>query len=158
MKTFLEYITENDDLRYDNPGGDWLKGKQTDAEASYSRYKGITGSTTAYTRNRTVKLKVDAIKHLPGARGEEAWRDHSSKMDDLEKEVGHPSNFNSEQNPIMLAVNHRGEAFVQEGNHRLAYAAKHKIPHIHAEVRYYNGGEEADGPMHPSKLAGMSAS
>jgi hypothetical protein len=157
MKSFQDYINENADLRYDNPGGDWLKHKQEDAEASYGRFKGITGSTTAYTRNRTIKLKVDAIKHLPGARGEEAYRDHSSKMADLEKDVGHPHNFNSEKYPIMLAVNHRGEAFVQEGNHRLAYAAKHKIPHIHAEVRYYNGGEEKDGPLHPSKLKAIAA-
>lgn len=157
MKSFLDYINENADLRYDNPGGDWLKNNQEDAEASYGRYRGITGKTTAYS-TKLMKLKTDHIKGFPGARGEEEYRDHSSKMDDLEKDVGHPSNFNSEKHPIMIGVNHRGEPHVIEGNHRLAYAAKNKIPHIHVEVRYYNGGEEADGPMHPSKLSGMSAS
>lgn len=149
MKSFLEYIKE--ELRIDNPGGDWLKHKQEDAEKSYGRYRGITGSITAYHKDGPQKLRVDAIKNFPGARGEEAWRNDSPKMDDLEKDIGHPSNFNSKEHPIMIAVNHRGEPHIQEGNHRLAYAVKHKIPHIHAEVRYYNGGEEADGPMHPSK-------
>jgi hypothetical protein len=78
-------------------------------------------------------------------------------MDNLEKEIGHPDNFNSEANPISIGINHRGEPHVMEGNHRLAYALKHKIPHIHAEVRYYNGGEEASGPMHPSKLKDVMA-
>jgi hypothetical protein len=39
---------------------------------------------------------------------------------------------------------------------RQADAVKHKIPHIHAEVRYYNGGEKVDGPMHPSKLKAIT--
>jgi len=149
MKSCTQFIKEQ--LKVDNPGGTWLQHKQEDADSLYHRHKGMGGAVTGYYPS-PLKLDPQKIKHLPGARGEEAYRHNSPKLHDLEKQVGDPSNFDTKGNSILIGVNHRGEPHVIEGNHRLAYAVKHKIPHIHADVRYYNGGEAVDGPMHPSRV------
>ena len=163
-----ETIRESTDalkFQRDNPGGDWLKYKQEDAEDTMRRYsgradsslaKGITGSVTGYYSKKLL-LPVDHIKGTPGAMGEESFVNSpdNKKMADLKSEIGSPHQFNSKQNPIFIAVNHKGDAYTMEGNHRLAYAANHGISHIHAEVRYFNGGEDVDGPMHPSKLISL---
>ena len=154
MKSFIEFIKE--DIKIDNPGGQWLKNKQEDADKGYSKRKGIEGSVTGYYKTNH-KLPVDKIKNIPGARGEEEYRNDETnpKSQDLSKEIGHPSNFNTQKNPILIGVNHRGEPHVVEGNHRLAYAVKNKIPHIHAEVKYYNGGESVNGGFHPDDVKKM---
>lgn len=155
----LESVEHGLKFKVDNPGGDWLKYKQEDAEERMRKYghsdthlgKGMTGSITGYY-NKPVHIPVKHIQNLPGATGEEKFRDTGTKQKSLEKEVGHPDNFDTKKHPIFIGVNHLGHGYVMEGNHRLAYAKKHGISHIHAEVRYYNGGEDAEGPLHPDKL------
>lgn len=149
MFSFKQYLKEK--FKIDNPGGTWLKHKQEDANDDYPTYKGYNGATTGYFTGR-LKIPVHHIKNMPGARGEHKFRNNDLKLMALEKEVGHPSNFDSKKHPILIGVNHKGESSILEGNHRLAYAHKHKISHIHAEVRYYNGGEEAKGNFHPDTI------
>lgn len=153
MLSFKKFILneKNSSLEFtqDNPGGEWLKNKQKRAEENPS-LRGIVGSTTGYF-NHKAKIPTDKLDYLPGARGEHEFRDNSEKLKNLEKEIGHPSNFNSKKYPIMVGVNHNGNAHVMEGNHRLAYAKKYGISPIHTEVKYYNGGEEYK-PKHPDTL------
>jgi hypothetical protein len=154
MKTFKRFIVENKDdapkFRTDNPGGDWLKHKQADADKDTLRH-GLRGGTTGYF-SKNLRLPVAVLHHLPGAMGEEKFRDDPKKPKaaNVEKQIGHPSKFDSEKHPIMVGVNHKGHAYVMEGNHRLAYAKRHKISHIHTELKYYNGGEDVkDGTLPP---------
>jgi hypothetical protein len=155
MKTFKRFIVENKDdgpkFKRDNPGGDWLKHKQEDADADTRRH-GLRGATTGWF-DKNLHLPVSSLKDLPGAMGEHKFRNDatSSKSEQLTKDVGHPKNFQKNgDHPIMIGVNHRGEAHVMEGNHRLAYAKRHKISHIHTELKYYNGGEDVkDGTLPP---------
>ena len=154
MKSFKLFLESVPTFRRDNPGGDWLKHKQEDAEASMDRTRGITGATTGYFNN-TLWLPVSHLSSLRGARGEEAYRDSGPKQDRLSQQIGHPSNFNTKDNPIMVGINHNGEGVIPEGNHRLAYAKKHGISHIHAEVRYYNGGEDHEGPYSPKSMLAL---
>lgn len=160
MKSFIQFCPENAssslEFKSDNPGGQWLKDKQEDAESRYSRNKGTNGATTGYF-NRAVKMKTSDIKSIKGVNGEEKYRGDSNapKRKYLNDEIGHPSNFNSRKNPILIGVNHRGESHVIEGNHRLAYAADNGIQHIHSDIRYFNGGEDAvstSSPLHPSNI------
>jgi hypothetical protein len=169
MKTFKEFITEEEKglhLYVDNPGGDWLKGRQASAEEQMKSKrnkgdasgKGITRDATASFRKgrdtTSLNLPVEHLSKLRGAMDEHETRDDEStyKNEKLNKQIGDPSNFDSEKYPISISVNHKGEGFVMEGNHRLAYAKRHGISHIHARVDYRNGGEEVEGHMHPSKL------
>lgn len=167
MKSFKQFLKEDEHtenklgLSVDNPGGDWEKRKQRDAAKDMRDHKGrdtfrstgLHGSVTGAFKKHP-HIPVDHIKDLPGAMGEHKHKHLSSsgKMKDLEKEVGHPSKFDSKKHPIFIGVNHRGHGHVLEGNHRLEYARKHGISHIHAEVRYFNGGERAKGKLHPKKL------
>lgn len=158
MKTFKQFLSEEEKratFRSDNPGGEWLQREKTYAENKYSNHnKGILGSTTGYY-SKSLKLKTDMIKHAKGLRDEHQYRNHSPKLENLEKTIGDPKNFDTKKYPILIHVNHRGEGYVGEGNHRLAYAVKHKIPTIHADVRYWNGGEAHKGQWHPSEVEKM---
>jgi hypothetical protein len=145
----------------DNPGGDWLDYKQQQAREFIAKHrddnsslgKGFSGAVTGYY-NKPLNLPVRHLTNLPGAMGEEEYRSDTNnpKMHSLEKEIGDPKNFDSKAHPIFIAVNHMGHSYVIEGNHRLEYARKHGISHIHAEVRYFNGGEAVNKQMHPDKL------
>jgi hypothetical protein len=154
MKSFKTFLLEN--IVIDNPGGEWLKGKQEDAQYGITRHKGLRGAVTGYYKS-PIRLRVDKIKDIPGSMGEEEFRNSSPKMKALEDDIGHPSKFDSKKNPIMIGVNHLGNPYVMEGNHRLAYAAKHGIEHIHTEVKYYNGGETRQKGFHPSDVQKMKA-
>lgn len=138
----------------DIPNDNWLRNKQSNANDTYHRHKGIVGSVTG-SFGSSVKLPVMSIKHLPGLMDEHEYRydPKSTKMKRLENSVEDSGKFDSKNNPIFITVNHRGEAFISEGNHRLAYAEKNGIQDIHAEVRYYNGGElNVSGVLHPDYI------
>jgi hypothetical protein len=151
MKTFIQFIEEAK-FRRDNPGGSWLEYKQKNAEEHYDKKKGLHGGTTGwFTHN--LNLPVSHLSSVEGLMGEHKFRDSGPKQDRLSAEIGNPSNFNSKDHPIMVGINHRGVPFVMEGNHRLAYAKKHGITHIHAEVKYYNGGEDREGAYSPKSLS-----
>ena len=147
----------------DNPGGQWLKSKVAKAEedmatapdSSY-RSKGLAGSTTAYTKT-AVMLPVADLAGVPGAQNE-APAPGSRKYDDLAADVA-ARGFQQEQdgNAILVGVNHLGQPYLLEGNHRVAVAAANGIHTIRAEVRWYNGGETADGTFTPAKVKEMTA-
>jgi hypothetical protein len=51
----------------------------------------------------------------------------------------------------MVAYN--GEAWVNEGNHRIMAAYRLNWPDMPIEIRYFDGGERIkDGPMYPGKI------
>lgn len=153
MLSFIEYLREME-LRTDNPGGDWLKNQRKDAARKFRKYgRGAWGSVTAHTQG-PIRIPVDHIKHLPGSNGEEKFRDDPTavKSARLEREVGHPSRFTTKDHPVTIVVNHKGQPYIADGNHRTAYAARHGISHVHATVSYHAGGEDARGPLHPNKL------
>lgn len=156
-----ESIEDPLEFHTDNPGGEWLQYKQQSArewmqkhgDSDTSLGKGFSGAVTGYF-NKPLNLPVQHLSKLPGAMGEEQYRGSTTnqKMKNLESEIGSPDNFDSKKYPIFVAVNHMGHAYVMEGNHRLEYARKNGISHIHTEVRYFNGGETADKLMHPSTI------
>lgn len=155
MKRFVEYITESEEVKFkrDNPGGDWLRRKQENANDGYKHHKGLRGSTTGYFTHN-LHLPVKHLKHIPGAMGEEEYRDNfdSHKHKELSKSVA-KHGFDTKKHPILIGVNHYGKPHVLEGNHRLAHAIKHGHEKIHADVRYWNGGEDVKGQgFHPDQV------
>ncbi len=144
-------------IQYDNPGGDWLAQKQARAEENMARTdlsvlrssmkKGISGATTAWSG--PVFLPTSLLKDLPGASGENR-RPGDPKFDQLDRLVQNYG-FKEDQdgNAVLVGVNHKGEAYLIEGNTRTAVAASRGIERLRAEVRWFNGGETADGPITP---------
>lgn len=142
--------------RRDNPGGDWLMYKQRNANDPQHRpdfFKKLTGSITAWMgSSKPMLLPVDALKTIPGARGERR-RPGEYQFDHLMKQVKYdPYGFNNRQDPILIGVNHDGDAYVIEGNTRIAVAAALDVKYIFAEIRYWNGGEDVDGPWSPKRV------
>lgn len=144
-------------VRVDNPGGAWLAEKQQYAEEVMaqqhsvlrsSRAKGLVGPSTAFTTT-PVFLPTELLASLPGASGENRVPG-DPKFDQLDRLVQNYG-FKEDQdgNAVLVGVNHLGQAFLIEGNTRTAVAASRGIKRIRAEVRWFNGGETADGPITP---------
>jgi DNA-binding transcriptional MerR regulator len=148
-------------LRSDNPGGEWLEEKR-----DYSKEKGrneygvphIFGSVTGYYK-REVLVPVDVLAEVKGMRGEQSnVRDDSMKFltDYMEKNNKLPpfsQNRPDEQYFPFIQVYQDGTPYVNEGNHRIMTAKKLGWKFIPLELRYFNGSENEDGPLSPSKIA-----
>jgi hypothetical protein len=142
----------------DNPGGKWLERKIEDVEAAMRRApagtateKGIAGATTAYTRG-AVMLPVNMVTNLPGAMDENRVPGDPKYDRLMEKIDADGWKEDQDGNAILIGVNHRGEAYIVEGNTRTAAATALGVPDIRAEVRWYNGGESQPGPITPDTV------
>ena len=155
MKSFKTFCESVGDVKpvfmRDNPGGDWLKYKQEDAEKYHQRTNYIGGAVTANFRN--LRIPTSDLVQLRGAMGEEKHRKPGGvKYDRLAADVDANGWDDAPIHQIYIGVNHRGEAFIGEGNHRSQVAHDKGISHIWAEVRYFNGGEQVPGPWHPDEV------
>ena len=163
------YRTDNPATKgYDN-GKEWLKNKQKTAEDKAKKYSGdsatgklLSGAITGYMGQDFKKplfLNTEMLSKLKGANDESRYAGES-RYDALRKRVDERG-FDPEQkydsedkfgNAIVIGVNHKGKAFIIEGNTRVAVAKDLNVPSIRAEVKYYNGAEEVDGPYSPQNI------
>ena len=60
-------------------------------------------------------------------------------------------------NAPFIMVMHDGQAWVNEGNHRIMVAAKLGWEYIPIELKYYVGGEDEATTFHPSKIKAYDA-
>ena len=149
---------DNPAVRGEERGKQWLAGKQRDAEEDAagastrigSRARMLTGATTAWADN--LELPVSEVAKLKGVMGENR-RPGDEQYDAIMRSVY--KNGWQQDWPIMIFVNHKGEAFIHEGNTRTAVARDIGQETIKAEVRWYNGGEMAAGDWSPAKVAEM---
>jgi hypothetical protein len=145
------------DFVKDNPGGDWLAKKQSYA-FEYPRMKGIDGAITGWMGGKSdLFLPTHVLKSIEPLNNEKRVAGEP-RFDDLMSSVS-KEGFDPHQkgNKVVVAVNHHGKPFILEGNTRVAVAHAMGVPSVKAEVRYWNGAEEADGPMHPDKVSAMAA-
>jgi hypothetical protein len=149
----------------DNPalkmssGVEWLEHKQRVADETYSERRGITGSTTATlgSGDKDMFLPTDFMRRIPGLLDERRVPgevQYERLMQDVRERGFLPD---QDRNRIVLGINHRGEAFIIEGNTRTAVASDLGIPNVRVEVRYKNGGEMVEGPFSPDNIARIAA-
>ena len=142
-----------DRVWHDNPGRDWLKDEIEYAKSKYvpntKTKKGhvIVGSVTAGFEGR---LPVSMIKNLPGENNEHLNKEILSDF----KSIPIKESIKKEgvKEPITIFVNHLGDAYISEGNHRTALAADIGLKDVPVEVRYFAGGELIDGPWKLNKF------
>jgi len=154
-----EFIAEGK-LSVDVPNEEWLQGK-----IDYARSKGrdrfgapYFGTTTAYVKGTPPQVRVVKLSFLPGMRNEQMnvrQDDLKWLMDYMERTGKLPpkgSDPNDEYLPfIMVAYN--GEAWVNEGNHRIMAAYRLNWQTMPVEISYFDGGERIEsGPMYPAKI------
>ena len=155
-------VSIDNPARRDNDGKEWLAKKQEYAMEKYNpedpgfSSKGLNGSTTGVIRD--LHLPTDMLSNLKGVNNEHEFRDgqvhfHAAgskrKFDDIKHsfEAGEKQEW-----PVDIRVNHLGDAYISEGNHRVAVSKAMGRPTVYANITYHNGGEDVDGPMHPSKI------
>lgn len=150
------------------PNDEWLKSKQEHVLSGGRHPSGAFkrfGSTTGYFRSgpehegrRNVMMPVPLLASIPGVMEEQKnVRQHA--LDWLTDEMGRtgklPLNSSGEEYAPHVWVNHEGEAFVAEGNHRIMAAQKLGMTHLPVELEYVNGGERVNGPFHPDRILDM---
>lgn len=144
----------------DNPSEEWVKNKQKYAE-KYAREGGksaqklLSGPQTAFLgtdNKKPLYLDTEFLSTLKGA-NDEVTDMSNPKYVDLKKSV-EKEGFVPDQkgNTILIGVNHKGQAFIMEGNNRVAVAKEYGVPSIKAEVKYFNGAEDADSPFSPQNI------
>jgi hypothetical protein len=150
-------VEKKRDFVRDNPGGEWLEGKQAMA-AKYPDRKFVVGSITGVIGGRSsVFLPTHVLKGITGLENE-VRRTGDPRYDALLSDA-QKGGFDPEQkgNKVVVAVNHFGQPYLLEGNTRVAVAHSMGIPKVKAEVRYWNGAENVDGPMHPENVFSMAS-
>lgn len=136
--------------RQDNPAvsrgnTEWLASKQRGA---YRDPKLLSGAITGYFGD-VVNIPVSMLAGVPGAMDENpvpGTYKYDQLMKDVKKRGWKPS-------PILVGVNHQGKPYILEGNHRAAVARAIGQTHVPGDIRWWNGGEETEGPWHPRNIA-----
>ena len=148
-------VTEG--LSIDVPNEEWLQDK-----IDYAKSKGrdewgapFFGSTTAYARPNP-QVSVVRLELLKGMRNEQ----NNVRKTDLEWLMAYmektgklpPDPHGNEYAPyVMVAYN--GEAWVNEGNHRIMAAFRLGWKKMPIEIKYFDGGERVEsGIMYPGKI------
>tara|TARA_R110000822_G_scaffold309890_1_gene440565 strand:+ start:648 stop:1367 length:720 start_codon:yes stop_codon:yes gene_type:complete len=169
--SLFKKLNEDVKLKLDNPGYDEFYGKtyaeikqkiadQYRREAldandlnTYSFNLGSSEGVTASASN--VKLNPNELIDVPGAMGEEAFRQtgfkegYYNKLEGLRKKIKEKG-YNPE--PIIINVREDGVPFLVEGNHRLIEAIASGRPTITANIDYLRGAEGQDGLLAPTKI------
>jgi GNAT superfamily N-acetyltransferase len=147
-------------LSVDVPNEGWLQDKIEYAKSKGRNSFGVPymGSTTAYVKGTPPQVRVVKLSYIPGMRNEQ----HNVRRDDLNwlmdymgrtgKLPPKGTDPNDEYLPyIMVAYN--GEAWVNEGNHRIMAAYRLGWQTMPIELAYFDGGERVkDGDMYPAKI------
>jgi len=144
------------------PSQEYAQKKQKAAEdrakkkgAPPSAKKLVDGPQTGFIGTDPEKplfLDTNFVANLKGV-NDEVVGPSNAKYKNIKKSV-EKEGFDPDQkgSTVFIDVNHKGEAFIAEGNNRAAVAKEFGIPSIKAEVRYYNGAEEVDSAVSPQNI------
>lgn len=150
------FYQDNPAVSRGESGQEWLRSNQAFAEKRGGDL--LNGPVTAILGQKRGEEAVDLflpssfVNNLPGA-NKEVRVAGDPKYDMLMSDV-REQGFDPMQkdNRIVIGVNHKGDAFVLEGNTRAAVATDLNISNVRAEIRYFNGGELVDGPFKPDNM------
>lgn len=148
------------DIYESNPGGDWEARKQATAEQEQiealeagedigTAARMLSGSTTQTIRR--VEIPVEKLRTLEGVNKEQP-APGEPKYDALRKSVAESGFDRKKAGLPMVWVNHKGEAFLYEGNNRVAVAAEEGVKTLPVEIQYRNGAEKVPGAFAPDQI------
>ena len=132
-----------------NPQGRWLKEEMRRAAKELHR-KGFP-LAGAETFSLVAKLPTKLLVQLPGRNNEHKFikRDDAKvkSMAEFIKKNGSIKGDSGKFYAPFVQINYRGQAFINEGNHRVrAYAAAGRKD-IPVQIQYHAGGELRRGPV-----------
>jgi hypothetical protein len=159
MKSGKKSLSESGRLDVDVKNESWLQEKIDYAKSKGRNSYGVPyfGSTTASVRGTPPKVRVMRLASLPGMRNEQTnvrKNDLKWLMDYMEKTGKLPPSHNPDKEYLpYIMVAYNGEAWVNEGNHRIMAAYRLNWQTMPIEIRYFDGGERIQsGPMYPGKI------
>jgi hypothetical protein len=145
-------------LSIDVPNEDWLQDKIDYAKSKGRNSYGVPyfGSTTASVRGEPLKVRVVKLSYIPGMRGEQNNVRHDDLkwiMDYMEQHKKLPPGPSGNEYLPYIMVAYNGEAWVNEGNHRIMAAYRLGWQTMPIELAYFDGGERIkDGDMYPGRI------
>ena len=98
-----------------------------------------------------VDIPVEKLRRLQGVNNEQP-APGQTKYDALRKSVDEEGWQPEKATGVRVYVNHNGEAFLDEGNNRVAVAAEEGIESLPVRVVYRNGAQDVKGPFSPANL------
>lgn len=144
-------------LSVDVPNEQWLQDKQEYAQSKKRNAYGVPymGTTTAYT-TKDFRVPVAILKTLPGMRGEQS----RVRQDDLQaimqimQDTGQlPLGRDGTEYAPFVNVAYNGEAWVNDGNHRIMAADRLGWKDLPVQISYFDGGERVEsGAMWPGRI------
>lgn len=151
------YEILRESLAVDVPNEHWLQDQIDYAKSRPRNSFGVPymGKTTAYSTS-DVYVPVEILKKLPGMRGEQEnvrHEDLKAIMDIMQRTGQLPLKDNGKEYAPFINVAYNGEAWVNEGNHRIMAAAALGWKELPVEIRYFDGGERIKyGQLAPGKI------
>lgn len=148
----------NEELVVDVPNEDWLSGKQQYAQERGRNSFGVPymGTATAWVRGQPPRVPVSILRRLPGMRGEQknVRKDDLEAIKDIMGRTGKlPLTDSGREYLPFIMVAWNGEAWVNEGNHRIMAAAALGWEDLPIEIKYFDGGERVEtGDLYPGKI------
>ena len=148
-------VTEG--LSIDVPNEEWLQDKIDYAERKGRDEWGAPffGSVTAYVRPNP-QVSVVRLELLKGMRNEQnnvRKKDLEWLMAYMEKTGKLPPDPHGNEYAPFVMVAYNGEAWVNEGNHRIMAAYRLGWKKMPIEIKYFDGGERVEsGIMYPKKI------
>lgn len=145
-------------LSVDVRNEEWLQDKIEYAKSKGRNRYGVPfmGSTTASVVGTPPRVRVMRLASLPGEKNEQMnvrRNDLKWLMDYMERTGKLPPGRDGEEYLPYIEVAYNGEAWVNEGNHRIMAAYRLNWKDMPIEIRYFDGGERiATGPMAPGKI------
>jgi len=151
-----EFIFETT-IKSDIPNLDWLKNKRAYAiEKGRDRWGAPYFGTATGRVKGNVIVPVETLKHLKGMRREQenVRKNDLAAIMKIMKDTGRlPLTKSGEEYVPFITVAYNGEAWVNEGNHRIMAADRLGWDSLPIELTYFDGGEWIeDGPLYPPKL------
>jgi hypothetical protein len=156
-------------FRQDNPaargekfGDEWLAHNREAAGEETGdwsiRGRALGGALTATMGQRKpMFLSPRLLSVIDGVRGENRIPGEPQFDRLLARVQENGWDYSLPHNEVLVGVNHHGNAYVIEGNTRIAVAKRLGIPWIQVEFRWFNGAEEVDGMWHPETVAELAA-
>ena len=145
-----------EDLRVDVPNEDWLQDQIDYAIKKGRNHNGVPYMGKGTGNARDVRVPVSILQRLPGmSREQENVRDNDLRaIMKIMKDTGKlPLGRDGTEYAPFINVAYNGEAWVNEGNHRIMAATKLGWDSLPVDIRYFDGGERIQhGPMYPAKI------
>jgi hypothetical protein len=137
-------------LMIDVPSEKWLQGKVDYAIEKGRNKNGVPHMSTVTGRfDKPVEVSLRVLSKLKG---------QSKEQDNVRQESLKYIRENWDEvskQPPYIEVAYNGEAWVSEGNHRIMVAMEKGLETMPVEIRYFDGGERANGPLNPSRIPSL---